>query len=81
VWNRPSLEAALRGVCTARQEGGEVMLHRYMCLWGASERKLGKSLEPNQKGTRKNQGKRARHSATKVATPYLSGWFKKAGRR
>jgi len=52
-----------------------------MCLWGASERKLGKSLEPNQKGTRKNQGKRARHSATKVATPYLSGWFKKAGRR
>jgi hypothetical protein len=27
----------------------KVRLHRYICLWGASERKLGKSLKPNQK--------------------------------
>jgi hypothetical protein len=27
---------------------------------GGSERKLGKSLKPNKKGTRKNQGKRAK---------------------
>jgi len=25
---------------------GKVRLHRYICLWGASERKLGKSLKP-----------------------------------
>ena len=36
---------------------GKVRLHRYICLWGASERKLGKSLKPNQKGTRKIKGK------------------------
>jgi hypothetical protein len=45
----------------------------YMCLWGASERKLGKSLKPNQKDIRTNQGKRAGHSATKEATPQISG--------
>jgi hypothetical protein len=56
---------------------GKVRLHRYICLWGASERKLGKSLKPNQKDARKYQGKRAKHSATKEATPYISGWFKK----
>jgi len=45
---------------------GKVRLHRYICLsWGASERKLGKSLIPYQKDPRKNQGKRARHLATK----------------
>jgi hypothetical protein len=48
---------------------GKVRLHRYICLWGASERKLGKSLKPNQKDIRTNQGKRARHPATKEATP------------
>jgi hypothetical protein len=37
----------------------------YIFLWGALERKLGKSLKPNQKDTRK----RARHLATKEATP------------
>jgi hypothetical protein len=46
----------------------KVRLHCYICLWGASERKLGKILKPNQKGTRKNKGKRARHSAIKEAT-------------
>jgi hypothetical protein len=35
---------------------------------GASERKLAKSLKPNQKGARKNLGERARHLATQVAT-------------
>jgi hypothetical protein len=43
----------------------KVRLHRYICLWGASERKLEKSLKPNQKDPRKNQGKRARHSTIK----------------
>ena len=57
----------------------KVRLHRYICLWGASEWKLGKCLKPNQKGTRKNQG--LRHSATKEATPQISGWFKKVFRR
>jgi hypothetical protein len=37
---------------------GKVRLHRYTCLWwGASERKLGQSLKPNQKGTRKIKAK------------------------
>ena len=59
----------------------KVRLHRHICLWGASERKLGESLKPNQKGTRTNQGKRARHSATKEATPYISGWSGKVFKR
>jgi len=29
--------------------GAKVRSHRYICLWGASEGKLGKSLKPNQK--------------------------------
>jgi len=56
-------------------KSNKVRLHRYICLWGASERKLERSLKPNQKGTRKYQGERARHSATKEATPSISGWF------
>ena len=55
---------------------GKVRLHcyrYYICLWGASERKLGKSLKPNQKDIRTNQGKKARHSAKKEATPQISG--------
>jgi hypothetical protein len=36
----------------------------YMPLGGASERKLGKSLKPNQNDPRKKQGKRAGRSAT-----------------
>ena len=43
--------------CDVRSD--KVKLHRYICLWGASERKLGKSLKSNQKDPRKNQGKRA----------------------
>ena len=52
--------------------------HRHICLWGAFEQKLGRSLKPNQKDTRKDQGTRARHSATKKATPFISGWLKKS---
>ena len=40
--------------------------------WGASERTLGNSLKPNQKDIRANQGKRAKRSATKEATPQIN---------
>jgi hypothetical protein len=36
---------------------------------GASEQKLRKSLLPNEKGARIKKRRRARHSATKEATP------------
>ena len=65
----------------AQPNKGKVRLHRYILLWGASQRKLGKSLKPNQKGSRKNQGKRSGHSATKEATPLISGWLKKVLKR
>jgi hypothetical protein len=55
----------------------KVMLLCYAHLWLASERKLVKSLQPNQKGVIENQEKMARHSATKEATPDTSGWFRK----
>jgi predicted naringenin-chalcone synthase len=55
---------------------GKVRLHRYICLWWASERKLGKKPVTKPKNARKNQGNRARHLATKEATPTISGWFK-----
>jgi hypothetical protein len=35
----------------------KVRLHRYICLWGASEWKLGKSLKPNQKISEQIKGK------------------------
>jgi hypothetical protein len=38
-------------------------------------------MKPNPKDARKNQGKRARHSATKEATPDISGRFKKVLKR
>ena len=43
----------------------KVRLHRHICLWWASEQKLGKKpvAKPNKRY--KNQGNRARHSATK----------------
>ena len=46
---------------------GMLRLHRYVCLWGASEAL--KSCNQTKKGAWKKQGKRAsRHSATKEAT-------------
>ena len=32
-------------------------LYHYTCLWGASERKLGKSLKPNQKARYQNKSR------------------------
>jgi hypothetical protein len=40
---------------------------------------LEKVFKPNKKGAKKNQGKRARHSATKEATPLGGGWEQLAG--
>jgi hypothetical protein len=36
---------------------GRVRLHRYICLWGASERKLGKGLKSNLKRQKKTREK------------------------
>jgi hypothetical protein len=43
---------------------------------GASERSLEKACNQTKKALA-NKKKRARHSATIEATPYISGWFKK----
>ena len=56
----------------ASKTKGKGGLHRYICLWGASERKLGKSLKPNQKISEQIKRKGL---ATKEATPQISGWF------
>jgi len=53
----------------------------YICLWWASERKLGKKPVTKPKKRYKNQGNRARHLATKEATPKISGWFIKVLKR
>jgi hypothetical protein len=69
----------------------KVNIHCYVRLWGASERKLGKSLEKAcsqiRQGARKIKvykvkafkilEKRARQSATKEAIPDTSGCFRK----
>jgi len=59
---------------------GKVRLHRCICLWWASERKLGKKPVTKPK-TLENQGNRARHLATKEATPKISGWLIKVLKR
>jgi hypothetical protein len=59
----------------------KVRLHRYICLWWASERKLVKRPVTKPKNAIKNQGNRARHSATKEATSKVSGWFLKVLKR
>jgi hypothetical protein len=51
------------------QSDNKVRLHRYICLWGASERKLGKSLKPNQKDPRHVGGSIA-SDAEKLAKPF-----------
>jgi hypothetical protein len=57
-------------------------LHRYICLWWASERKLGKRPVTKPKNARKIKGmNRARQLATKEATPKISGWFIKVIKR
>jgi len=59
---------------------GKVRLHRYICLWRASERKLGKKPVTKPKKTLEKSN-RARHLATKEATPKISGWFIKVLKR
>jgi hypothetical protein len=45
-------------------------LHRYICLWGALERKLGKSLKPTKKAIGKIEGK-GQALTIKEATTYI----------
>jgi hypothetical protein len=61
-----------------RHRLGKVRLHRYICLWWASERKLGKKPVTKPKNASKIK---ARHLATKEATPKISGWFIKVLKR